>query len=247
MAKFIKTFETEEERDAFLKSNSKSTTPMILWTAGSAVKYGSTAELNNPFIKLTVDVSDVTVDVPVINHISTYALLGVTADGTKRVLRDNCIRFRKSGKHVVQIYLKSKDYYKGLSFKGCGNIVKVEFLKDVDSINKGMFERCYNLSEINIPSGVKTINDSAFYGCKDLKSVTLHEGLINIGEESFFMSGLSGKLEIPSTVETIGNYAFFKCDNVSSVVFKGNNFKSIGKKAFNNDIELPEINIASED
>lgn len=242
MSKFMKLFKSEEERDVFLKENAKSTAPMILLTAGSKIMYGSVANLNDPFIRLTINVSDVSVDTPIVNSVSTYALLGVSADGKKRLLRDNCIRFRKRGKHVVLIYLKSDSFYNGLSFKRCNSIEKVEFLKSVEIINRGMFEKCVNLSEVVMPDSVKIINDGAFYGCKNLKEISLNEGITHIGAESFYMCGLGNDMVIPSTVESIGDYAFYKCDNITSVQFSDiENLKKIGKKSFNDTIKIPQV------
>lgn len=121
----------------------------------------------------------------------------------------------------------------------------IKYVKLPDSltdIKPYAFRDCSNLKQtLEIPKKVISIGDYAFASCK-IQALELNEGLIDLGEYAF--SGCKASyLDIPSTLEIIGDYAFF-CSSLKSVNFKSNgNLKTIGRSAFQNAVNLVEVDI----
>ena len=107
------------------------------------------------------------------------------------------------------------------------------------------FSRVTNIARITMPDSVTELGRGAFlYAAGELTGVELSQSLKEIPEEAFCYSGIAS-ITIPDSVERIDDKAFYCSAEESRLksITLGNGLKSIGRLAFNSNLELTEVKL----
>ena len=127
-------------------------------------------------------------------------------------------------------------------FENMKTLEEVKLGNNITSIDDSAFSKCSALKKINFPSSLTTLKFGAFFQC-GFKKIILPETITTI-DGAFNQCERLEEIEIQGNISSISQYCFYYCKVLKKVMFP-NTVKNIGYKAFNDCINLTELDFTN--
>ena len=129
------------------------------------------------------------------------------------------------------------------TFSGNTAITKVNMASSVEKLSPSAFQNCTNLATVQLSNYISEIPSDCFSGCTKLSSITLTSRITAIRSRAFQNCSSLRSINFPQYLKTIEDYAFASCSSLTSLTnVKSNNAYTVGRFAFNNSMNLKNIN-----
>lgn len=225
--KYLKLFETENDRSAYENSESYIEPYVSCLNGGGVVHY------NKPFVETrliaTFNVTNTSNPTKILSQ--TTAFTSVEIDGVEMSPIGSEYTFDVVGLHEVKYTLADETTVGRYAFQQCTDLISVSIPNGVTNINYQAFQGCHNLTTITLPDTITTIGEDVFNYCSSISSITIPDSVTSIGNYAFSRCGGLTSVIIGSGLTTINDNTFMYCDSLTSVVIP-NSVTSIGSYAF---------------
>ena len=216
MGKYLKKFETENDRNTYENSESY-IEPYVSYIDGGDVHY------NKPpfFCRLTL---------------SDDSVVEIEGSGE---LTSSMISSYRNTLVSAEIGTLCTSIGSGAFFP-CTALTNVIIPDSVTIIGSGAFNSCSSLISVAIPNSVELMYGFTFRYCSNLTNVTIGSGITNIDMNNFEGCSSLSNITIPSGVTSIGFNAFYGCSGLTSIIVEATTPPTLnGTNVFSNTNNCP--------
>ncbi len=180
----------------------------------------------------TIDLTDITEEVPAQLFYGCKGILAVKLGGVKKIGNSafaecsslSAVTFTEDGEDEALEIIGDYAFGKYTTTGGSPVFTSITLPSTLKKIGEGAFLGCEGLTEITVPEGVTF--DETDITVSDEQTKIMHF----TGEYVFFGCSRLAEVNLPDSVTLIGNYMFANCISIEKVNF--NNVRAIGDYAF---------------